>query len=612
MPKLDYDKSTGKFELYVDFNRTNRNKLSKGIGYCRKRTSKGCWSVPDNAWSIEKLYDYYSDIRPTREANKRLNDYREKMEVLESELLPKLREIKKAPKEVVLDDIDFEFKGKYELYEHQVKMFWAATNFIKAGCGFAYFSDPGTGKTAPAVNVAEFFLEKDPDVSKVLVVTPASIKYNFQEQFEEHSSIGANVLVDYDYDRRKGKEGRRYRWTDPNIPIKEYYSGCNDYLDRETNSPVQVVNYRCIAKEREKFEDYDLVIADEMHYLRGRSSNRSQEFAKLRKEVPKMLGMTATPICKDGLDLFKQMNILDPDLFPNRFKTFRDKVCETIPIEVNQYTTIQKPVAWPGMDWINDKIYQRAIRYRMDECLDLPQKVYKKVHIEMPKKLNKFYAELVDTKVVEFGEMGSDDYAYVDAVNSLVVVSYERQLSAGFIKVSDPEDPEPEYVTVSTFKVDELQNQLEEIDTKEVDGSSRGEQVIIWYKHKHLLEEIKKMLDKEMEGKTYRVINGDVPNVAKADASQKFMDNKIDYLVASVDVTEGFQAHAARYSIFLENNFTHDSRFQAEGRIRRAGQDRKTIYIDIIANGSLDERILDAIQKGQSLSEEALAEELGG
>jgi len=608
--KLDYDHSTNKFELYVDFNKKNRDILSKGIGYCRKRTSKGCWSVPDNAWSIEQVYEYFDDIKPTEEADMRLEQYREKMNKLKTDLLPKLHQIKKAPKKAVEKQIDFEFKGKYDLYEHQIKMFWAATRFIEAGCGFAFFSDPGTGKSAPAVNVIEYFLEQDPDVKKVLVVTPASIKYNFQEQFEEHSSIGANVLVDYDYDRRKGREGRRFRWTDPNIPIAEYYDGCTEYLDRETNSSIQVVNYKCIAKERKRFEDYDMIVADEMHYLRGRSSQRSKEFAKLRKKIPKMLGMTATPVCRDGFDLFKQINILDSDLLPNRFATYRDKVANCVPIKVNEYTTIQKPVSWPGMEWVNDKIYSRAIRYEMDECLDLPPKVYKKVNVEMPKKLKKFYNELVDTQVLEFGEMGDDDYAFVDAANSLVVVSYERQLSAGFIKVSEPEDPNPEYVTISGFKVKALQEQLEEIDNKEIDGSSRGEQVVIWYKHKHLLKEIKNMLDEEMEGKSYRVINGEVSNLAKADASNKFMDGKVDYLIASVDVTEGYQAHAARYAIYLENNFTFDKREQSEGRIRRAGQDRKTIYIDIVANGSLDKRILEAIKDGRSLSERALAQEI--
>lgn len=609
MPKLDYDGE--RFEIYVDFNQKNRDILTKGIGYCRKRRSKGCWSVPDNAWSVRELYKYYNNIKPTDEANKRLDEYREKMDLLKKKLYPKLYQIKKAPKKAVLNEINFDFKGRYELYEHQVKMFWAAINFIEAGCGFAFFSDPGTGKSAPAVNVIEYFLEQE-DVNKVLVVTPASIKYNFQEQFEEHSATSTNVLVDYDFDRRKGREGRRFRWTNSEIPIEDYYRGCTDYLDREINSSVQVVNYKCVAKERERFEDYDLVVADEMHYLRGRSSKRAREFAKLRKEVPRMLGMTATPVCKNGFDLWKQINILDPDLFPNRFETYRDKVAKCIPIKVNEYTTIQKPVAWPGMDWVNKKLRKRSIRYTMDEAADLPNMVHKPVKIEMPKKLKRFYGELVDTQVVEFGDMGSSDYAYVDAANSLVVVSYERQLAAGFIKVSEPEEPNPEYVTISNYKVEALKEQLEDIDKKDIDGSSRGEPVIIWYKHKHLLKEIKTMLDEDLKDKSYQVINGDTPNMMKADASKRFMNGEIDYLVVSVDCPAGWQGHAARYSIFLENNYTWGERKQALDRIKRLGQDRKMFIIDIIAIGTLDERIVKSINEGRSLSKKALAQEIVG
>lgn len=599
MIKLDFDGKV--FELYVDLGRKNWAILSRKIGNCNKRRSKGCWSVPNNYWTLCQVWQYYGHaLEPTPAAQKVLDDYTRKYDRI-NELLPDLKRVKELdPKEL---NLEHDFKGNWELYEHQKKMFYFAKEFLKLDCGFAFWAQPGTGKSAPAVNVIEFLIENG-YVEKVLVVTPASIKYNFAEQMEEHCGLRGNVLVDYKKDRRKGKSGRRFRWTDSTVPVEKYYDGYREYMDRETNSPVQIVNYKCVAKLWDHFKDYDLVVCDEFHYAKHRTSNRSKGLSKLRQHVPKFLAMTATPITKNPLDLYSQIEIMDPDLFPNRFDVFRDKVAVCIDMEVGKGSrTIKHPVAWKedGMEWLNETIYTRGIRYTMDECLDLPEKNFEKIHIEMPKKLQKFYKTLVSDKVVEFGKMGSDDYAYVDASNGLVVVTYARQLSAGFIGVE--RDGKREYITISDFKVQALKELLENLDGDE------PEQCIIWYKHKHVMRMITDMLDDWGE-KSYRIINGDADALEKGEISSNFRKGKFDYIVASVDVTEGWQGQSARYAVFMENNYTFDKREQAEGRTHRKGQENSTVFFDIVANGSLDQRILKGIQEGESLSDKVLFEEI--
>ena len=604
--KLDYDNSSDKFELYVDFSKKHKSFLKYEVGKCYKRTSKGCWSIPNNYWTLKKIYKEYgeSNIKPTKSAKEVLNNYTEKIETIENDLLSKLDTIKTVDRDKI--PVDFDFKGEYELYDHQLKMWWAAKEFLKTGAGFAYFADAGTGKSAPAVNVIEYLLENG-YINKALIITPASLKYNFAEQFEIHSDTDYNVLVSYNKDQRKGKSGRRWKWTDSNIPIEEYYEGYNEYLENETNAPVQIVNYKCISKEWKKFKGYDLWLADEVHKLRRRTSNRSKAMRKLSKHIPYRLGMTGTPICKDALDLFSQMNIIDPDILPNRYQNFRDKIAKTFTMEVNGRKIKQVYDFKPeGIDWLNDKIYKRAIRYRIGECVDLPEKQYERVVVDMPPKVDKFYKELVKNRVGELGEMGDDNYKYVDAANGLVVVSYARQVASGFVGIK--EDGEMNYHTLSDFKVKALMDLLERFN---------DEQVIIWYRHKHLLGLIKDELDKrignkssDLHEKEYGVINGEIDSMEKSAVSKNFRKGKLDYILASIDVTEGWQGQSAKIAIFLENKFTFDVREQAEGRIHREGQKGDTIFYDIVAKETIDLKILRSIAEGESISEKTLAENI--
>jgi SNF2 family DNA or RNA helicase len=600
---LDYDGSV--FEVYTSFNNKNRNFFKYHIGKCYKRTSKGCWSVPDNYWSIYHVMKHF-DLDYSPAAKKRLDKYQEKIGKINNNLLPKLNTIKDVDVDRV--PIDHNFKGQFELYEHQKKMFWSAKEFLKIGAGFAFFAEPGVGKSAPAVNVVEYMLENNL-VEKVLIVTPASLKFNMAEQFETHSSLRANVLLSYAKDQRKGKSGRRWQWTTAKVPIEEYYEGFNEKLDNEVDSPIQIVNYKCVAKEWKKFKDYDMWVADEFHYLKRRTSNRSKGMAKLSDHVPKRLALTATPITRDPLDLFSQFDILDPDVFPNRYQNFRDKIANTFEMKVNGRNITQvgsfKQNILEG--WLNDKVYSRAIRYTTDECLELMEPERHRIVVDMPSNVKKFYKELVTNRVAEIGSMGDEGYKFLDAANSLVVVTYARQIAQGFINIKDDETGEDEYHLLSDFKVKELIKLLKVFE--------EHTQIIIWYRHKYLLEQVKRSLEKEFKrksselyGKSYTVINGEYDDLKKASRAKHFRDGEYDYILASIDVTEGWQGQTANVGIWLENHFTFDKRKQAEGRIYREGQQGSSDFYDIVAKESIDLRILKSIYKGESLSEKVLAD----
>jgi SNF2 family DNA or RNA helicase len=62
--------------------------------------------------------------------------------------------------------------------------------------------------------------------------------------------------------------------------------------------------------------------------------------------------------------------------------------------------------------------------------------------------------------------------------------------------------------------------------------------------------------------------------------------------------------------IYYSNGYDLEKRTQSEARINRAGQKRKMTYIDIIAEDTVDEKIVDALRKKIDIASKVMGEEL--
>jgi SNF2 family DNA or RNA helicase len=64
----------------------------------------------------------------------------------------------------------------------------------------------------------------------------------------------------------------------------------------------------------------------------------------------------------------------------------------------------------------------------------------------------------------------------------------------------------------------------------------------------------------------------------------------------------GITLTAANYIIRYSNTWSLEDTLQFESRIHRAGQDQKCFYYDIIVKDSIDEAVLEALQKKHNLA----------
>ena len=72
----------------------------------------------------------------------------------------------------------------------------------------------------------------------------------------------------------------------------------------------------------------------------------------------------------------------------------------------------------------------------------------------------------------------------------------------------------------------------------------------------------------------------------------------------------GLTLHAASYVIYFSNNYNLEVRLQSEDRAHRIGQTKNVVYIDIIAENTVDEQIVSALDKKLVLSAKTMGEEI--
>ena len=62
--------------------------------------------------------------------------------------------------------------------------------------------------------------------------------------------------------------------------------------------------------------------------------------------------------------------------------------------------------------------------------------------------------------------------------------------------------------------------------------------------------------------------------------------------------------------IYYSNGYDLEKRTQSEARIHRIGQKQNTTYIDILAEDTVDERIVKALRKKINIATQIMGEEL--
>ena len=223
---------------------------------------------------------------------------------------------------------------------------------------------------------------------------------------------------------------------------------------------------------------YDMVVIDELTSFKNSSSKRFRALRKVRKFIPRVVGLTGTPSPNGLIDLFAQMYLIDEGQRLGKTITgYRDRFFR--PDKRNGdivYTYALKQPANETEKQISDLIGDITISMTAEDYLKMPDKIMLYDMVEMSKKVAESYNEFEREQVLEL--INSDEP--ISAASAAALSNKLQQFANGAIYTADRE-----VIQLHDEKIEKLQELVE---------AANGAPVLVAYSYKHDLDRIMKAL----------------------------------------------------------------------------------------------------------------------
>lgn len=418
----------------------------------------------------------------------------------------------------------------------------------------------GTGKTKASL-WSWRYLNRVGQAQKALVIAPLST-LNFtwaREIFHTLPGVRFAVL-------HGTRDKRLQRLADPDIDI---------YIVNHDGLQV-------IAPALEARTDIDTLIIDELATYRNGQSNRTKLTRKVARRFKWVWGMTGSPTPNAPTDAWGQCTIVTPHTVPKFFGRFRDEVMH----KVTQFKWAPKH---NSLDRVFD-VMQPAVRFTLDDVVELPEIVERTVDIEMGAKQAKVYKQMEE----QAHSMIANHE--ITAMNAGAVLNKLLQISTGYVY-----DREGNTIALDNGeRLDALVDAVEATDRK----------VLVFVPFVHALEGIAARLKRE--GVDVATVSGQTPKAQRDQIFNVFQNTSGTRVIVAHPqcMAHGITLTAADTIIWFAPTTSLEIFEQANARIRRVGQKHKQLILMFSATKAERQMYarLRAKQKVQNLLLEMFAD----
>jgi SNF2 family DNA or RNA helicase len=472
--------------------------------------------------------------------------------------------------------MDYRFKTKP--FQHQLdalKESWSKEVW-------ALFMEMGTGKTKVCIDNMTILYDKG-KINAALVVVPNGIKRNWRNELEIH-------LADH-------VQYRVAIWS--SSPLKMEKEELDQLSVITDDLTILIMNVEAFSTKR----GYDfayrfllchnaLMCVDESTTIKNHSAARTKNILKLRHMTKYRRIMTGAPVTKSPLDLFSQIQFLDPYLIDQQsYYSFRARYAVVVQRSVGSHS-FQHVVRYQRLDELQHNIKDFSTRILKSECLDLPEKTYTKRTVSMTVEQLKCYMEMKKAAMTFL-----ENEKMMTAATVLTQLIRLHQITCGHVKTDDGE-----IMAIKNNRIQELLNILEETSGK----------VIIWAVYRYDIQAITKAIGDIYGKESVASFYGDTKDSDRQSIVDRFQDSSDDlkFFVGNPKTGGyGLTLTASHTVIYYSNDYSLEVRMQSEDRAHRIGQTSKVTYVDLIAEGTVDERIVKALNNKIDLASQVMGED---
>ena len=426
----------------------------------------------------------------------------------------------------------------------------------------------GSGKTPIGVGIVTEYANENP----IIVCTKTSLKYNWLQEISKFSDIPAKIVD------TPSKAGKRFN---------EQFENCK----------IFVLNYETLKNDKvcEKLREKNVcgIIMDEMQYVNNSKSKRSKATYQFN-DLELKIGLTATPITNNPLNLYGIFNMLDPKVFVS-YSKFSNRYI------VWKY---RRPVKAKNVDEMLDKVRpyifkkdEKDIIGQLPELNVLPPVLCKMTQnmAEINDIINQNIKELNDT-IYTLDKKGTPetDPQWIKAQTNLQAYQTYAQELADDITLLDTDSQFTKDFNIYDTESPKLNALLDIVE----DILESENKVCIFTKYERMQNKIIETI-KDKFNIEVAYVNGSMNSEERYEQAMTLFNNgDVEVIVATDAMSEGISLYNCKYLIEFEPANSYAVQTQRRGRVKRANSVSRISYIyQLITEDSWDNIALKSINK---------------
>jgi SNF2 family DNA or RNA helicase len=472
------------------------------------------------------------------------------------------------------------YKFKIKPFDHQITALergWQRPEF-------GLFMEMGTGKSKVLIDNLGM-LYQEGEINFALIIAPKGVYRNWtSKEIPEHMSDDIPHRV--------------IRWVaSPNKTQQAEMRSVGEAFEGLTIFVMNVESFSSVKGRTagewmgRTFGRNGLIAIDESTTIKNHKAKRTKALMKIASAFKYKRLLTGSPVTKSPMDLYSQCEFLRSGLLGyDSFYAFQGRYAVVQRKTMGSHA-FQQIVGFRNLDELTFKIDQFSYRVLKQDCLDLPDKIYTVRYVGLTKEQRDMYNSIKQHALVML-----DDGELSTAPAVITQMLRLQQILSGHLKTD-----EGDTVYFDSKRMDALKEILEEHDGK----------AIIWSRFRYDIQQITKMLNETFGQGCAASYYGDTSDDERQRAVNDFQNSEhLKFFVGNPSTAGyGLTLTEANLVIYYANDFNLETRAQSEDRAHRIGQKNNVTYVDLISEGTIDERIVKSLQSKIDIGAKVLGEE---
>ncbi|WP_438449373.1 SNF2-related protein [Gorillibacterium sp. sgz5001074] len=410
------------------------------------------------------------------------------------------------------------------------------------------FLEMGLGKTVSTLTAIDLLLNDYYDARRVLVIAPLRVAEDTWprevEKWDHLRHLRISKVLGSVIQRRKALREQADVYV----------------INRE--------NVEWLVGEFGNKWPFDTVVIDELSSFKNPDSKRFRALRRVRPLVRRVIGLTGTPAPNGLLDLWAPVYLLDRgERLGGTMKYYKERYF--IPVTTNDR------ISWKQKKEAELRIYEAiadiAVSMKAEDWLELPERIDRSIPVKLSAEARELYKKLERDLLLPYAD------ADVVANTAAVLSNKLLQMASGAVY-----DEERGVKLIHDAKLGALEDIIE---------AAQGKPIMVFYNFQHSLARVQERFPQARILRKGKDGNEDI---------RAWNNDEIPLLLLhpkSAGHGLNLQESSCQTVVWYDQIWSLEEDQQANARVHRQGQTRRIVVLRLIAEDTMDEEAVAALER---------------